>query len=258
MRTLRSLLLLITAFGCAAPAPPPPTVMTGCDLPTERTTIREQDGAVLETWALRLEDVLVDALPGESAFLEYRTAIERDSADLRRPVRDPPRPASEEAAAMWQDEFYNNDLVFNEGVGAVEPISCLDALLFARQAGRYSQLDRPTEFSASVLRRERETHTDLMVVFGAGRSTLVPRDYYGFDVVSDLMTEGWDLWYAIHNHTIKSHRGRLALGMPVPSTNDVQLLRSLSESLGLDSVRVTNGFYTFRASVDELSGMRAP
>lgn len=213
---------------------------------------------MLETWTLKLSDVLVDALPGERAFLEYRAAIERDSANLRRPVRDPPRIGSEAAAAIWRDEYFNNDLVFDEGVGSVEPISCLDALLFARQASRFSQLDRPTEFSASVLRRENWTQTDVMVVFGAGSEMFVPKDFYGFDVVADLLDEGWSYWYAIHNHTIKKNGDRLALGVPVPSTNDVQLLRSLSQSLGLDSVRVTNGFYTFRASVEELGRMRGP
>ena len=254
-----TVLLFLAALGCAAADSPVPeaSVLTGCDLPSQRTTIRAHGGAVLETWTLRLEDVLVDALPGEPAFVEYRAAIERDSADLRRPVQDPPDIGSEAAAAVWRDEFFNNDLVFEEGVGAVEPISCLDALLFARQAGRVSQLDRPTEFSASVLRRADLTHTDLMVVFGAGSEMFVPRDFYGFDVVGDLMDEGWSLWYTIHNHTVKRNGDRLALGVPVPSTNDVQLLRSLSESLGLDSVRVTNGFYTFRASVDKLDRMRS-
>lgn len=226
-------------------------------MPTRRTKVRARDGAVLETWELSLQDVLVEELPGDAAFLEYRAAIERDGADLRRPVQDPPAIGSEAAAAIWRDEFFNNDLVFDEGVGAVEPISCLDALLFARQAGRFSQIDRPTEFSASVLRREGETGTDLLVVFGAGSEMFVPGEFYGFDVVGDLLDDDWSPWYAIHNHTVKRNGDRLALGVPVPSTNDVQLLRSLSESLGLDSVRVTNGFYTFRASVEELDRMRS-
>jgi len=97
-----------------------------------------------------------------------------------------------------------------------------------------------------------------MVVFGAGSEMFVPKEVYGFDVVGDLLDDGWSLWYAMHNHTVKRNGDRLALGVPVPSTNDVELLRSLSESLGLDSVRVTNGFYTFRASVVELGRMRSP
>jgi hypothetical protein len=228
-----------------------------CSMPTGRTTVRAQDGAILEAWDLSLQDVLTDRLPHEPAFLEYRAAIERDSADLRRPVADPPLVDTEELAAIWRDEFFNSDLVFDEGVGSVEPISCLDALLFARQAARISQLEQPTEFSASVLRRDAPEGTRVRVVFAAGSEMFVPRGFYGFDLVGDYQADGWDYWYAIHNHTIQRNGSRLALGVPVPSTSDVQLIRSLAARLGLDSARVTNGFYTFNAAVEELSQFRA-
>lgn len=226
-------------------------------MPTERTTVRAEDGAVLETWELALEDVTTDALPDEAGFLEYRAAIERDGANLRRPVADPPVIDSDELAEIWEAEFFNTDLVFDGGVGSVDPITCLDALLFSRQAGRVSQVTRPTEFLASVLRRETADGTRLLVVFGAGQEMFVPRGFYGFDVVEERLAEGWTFWYAIHNHTTQRNGERLALGVPVPSTSDVQLLRSLHGELGLDSVRVTNGFYTFRATVDDLRAFRA-
>ncbi len=256
-------LLLVALFACA-PDPSPGqgedqglTAQRECRMPTERTTVRAEDGAVLETWELALGDVTTDALPEEPGFLEYRAAIERDGANLRRPAADPPVIDSEELAEIWRDEFFNTDLVFDGGVGSVDPITCLDALLFSRQAGRVSQVSRPTEFSASVLRRETTDGTRLLVVFGAGQAMFVPRGFYGFDVVEEHLTEGWTLWYAIHNHTTQRNGARLALGVPVPSTSDVQLLRSLHGDLGLDSVRVTNGFYTFRAAVDDLSDFRA-
>ena len=227
-----------------------------CMMPTRRTTVREEAGAILETWTFPLADVLTDSLPMEPAFVEYRRAIERDGADVRRPVADPPRIDSEELAEVWRDEFFNNDLVFEEGVGSVEPISCLDALLFARQAGRVSQLEQPTEFMASVLRRDTTEGALVLVFFAAGSEMFVPRGFYGFDVVADHLADGWDFWYAVHNHTIQTNGGLLALGVPAPSTSDVQLVRGLAEDLGLDSARVTNGFYTFRASVDDLAGFR--
>jgi len=228
-----------------------------CQMPIERTTVRAEDGAILETWEILLEDVLTDELPGEPPFLEYRAAIERDGADLRRPVRDPPVTDSDMAAAIWQDEFFNNDLVFDGGVGVVEPISCLDALLFTRQAARLSQLKKPTEFVASVLRREAANGTRLLIVFGAGPDKLVPQGWYGTDLAGEYLNDGWVIWYVIHNHTTQKNQGRLALGAPVPSTNDVQLNRALAGQLGVDSVRVTNGFYTFRASTDDMNQFRA-
>ncbi len=232
-------------------------VASACQMPIERTTVRAEDGAILETWEMSLEDIITDELPGEPPFLEYRAAIERDGADLRRPVRDPPVPGSEAAAAIWRNEFFNNDLVFDGGVGVVEPISCLDALLFTRQAVRVSQLEKPTEFVASVLRREAADGTRLLIVFGAGSDMFVPRGWYGTDLLGDYLNDGWGIWYVIHNHTTKKNGDRLALGVPVPSTNDVQLNRALAVQLGLDSVRVTNGFYTFRASTDDMSQFRA-
>lgn len=233
-------------------------VASACRMPIDRTTVRAESGAILETWEVSLEDVVTDDLPGEPAFLEYRAAIERDGADLRRPVRDPPVTDSEEAAAIWRNEFFNNDLVFDGGVGVVEPISCLDALLFTRQAVRVSQLEKPTEFVASVLRRDAADGTRLLVIFGAGSDMFVPRGWYGTDLAAEYVNDEWSLWYVIHNHTTQKNGGRLALGVPVPSTNDVLLNRALAEQLGLDSVRVTNGFYTFRASTADMSRFRGP
>lgn len=228
-----------------------------CTMPTQRTTVRAQDGAIIETWELSLQDVLTDRLPDEPAFLEYRAAIERDSADVRRPVSARPATDDEAMAAIWRNESFNNYLVFEEGVGSVDPISCLDALLFARQAERVSQIDQPTEFIASVLRNEADSGTELFVVFAAGSEMFVPRGWYGFDLVDDYLSDGWDFWYVIHNHTTQSNGDRLALGSPGPSTSDVQLLRWLGAERGLNSARVTNGFFTFSASMEELSQFRS-
>lgn len=260
-----ALLAAVLAFatGCGSPdeayqfGQADTAVASACRMPDERVTVRAEGSAVVETWEMSLQDVLTGELPGEPAFLEYREAIERDGADLRRPVRDPPVTNSEEAAAIWRDEFFNHDLVFDGGVGVVEPITCLDALLFTRQAVRVSQIERPSEFVASVLRRETPDGTRLLIVFGAGSGGLVPQGWYGTDLVAEYLNEGWGIWYVIHNHTIQRNEDRLALGAPVPSTNDVQLNRALAVQLGVDSVRVTNGFFTHRASTADMSQFRA-
>ncbi len=231
-----------------------------CKLPPDAavTTILQRDDAVLETWAFRLEHVVTQALPDAPVFAAYRAAIERDGADVVRPVADPPIIRTDAEAAMWADEFANNDVVFSGAVGSIDAISCLDALLFVRQAERYSPIDNPTEFLASVLRREAHTGPDLVVVFGAGSGAVLPKDVYGFDVVSRYLADGWSFWYTLHNHPVQRNGELLALGVPAPSTNDVQLSRNLGTSMGLESVRVTNGFYTFSATVDELSALRSP
>jgi hypothetical protein len=261
------LVLMLGAFGCdqateiperrdAATAEGDALAAT-CKMPTDTTIILDRDGAILETWTFRAAEVATAALPEDPAFLAYRAAIERDGANVVRPVADPPTIRTEAEAAMWANEYFNNDLVFSGAVGSIEPISCLDALLFSRQAGRFSQVDKPTEFIASVLRRESSAGPDVAVVFGAGSDTFVPKDVYGFDVVQGYLADGWRYWYAIHNHPVQKNGELLALGVPALSTNDVLLSRNLAADMSLESVRVTNGFYTFNASVAELDELRA-
>jgi hypothetical protein len=196
-------------------------------------------------------------LPEDPGLLAYRAAVRADSADVRRPVSDPPTVETEEAAEVWRNEFHNNDLAYAGEVGVIDPITCLDALLFAEQNARVRQLDQPTEFLASVLRRDSTGAGDVVVVFGAGRELFPPRAVYGFDVVDRFLEQGWTFWYVLHNHTLQRNGERIALGVPVPSTSDVQLARNLAEARGLRSVRVTNGFYTFEASIEEMAEFRA-
>jgi hypothetical protein len=264
-----AMLLLAGTLACVdAPARPPQdrssiastadSPGSACTIPARITTILERDGAILETWTLRLDDVgTATELPNDPAFLAYRAAIERDGAGTLRPVADPPVARTDEEAEVWRHERFNNDLVFSGAVGSITPITCLDALLFSRQASRISQIERPTEFIASVLRREATTGPDLVVVFGAGSEMFPPKHVYGFEVVDRFLADGWSYWYAIHNHTVQRNGDRLALGVPAPSTSDVRLYRSLGKEKGLQSLRVTNGFYTFAASVHELGKLRA-
>ncbi len=254
-------LLLMTCLACdqmpeRTANSPSAIARAACVMPTRVTTVLDRDGAVLEMWSLRLEDVATDALPTDSAFLAFRAAIEKDEANVRHPAADPPVTRSAAEARIWHDEQRNNDVVLAGSVGSIDSITCLDALLFARQASRLSPIDRPTEFLASVLTRTTSTGTDLVVVFGAGPETFPPKSVYGLDVVRRHLAEGWRFWYMIHNHTVRRHGQRLALGIPAPSTSDVSFYRSLGSEMGMDSLRVTNGFYTFRASVEELRMLR--
>jgi len=158
---------------------------------------------------------------------------------------------------MWRDEDKNHELAQSGAVGKIEGITCLDALLFAYQNARVPELTHPTECLASVFRREVEGRSQLAVVFGAGNEMFVPKSVYGFDVVAELVEEGWQYWYGIHNHTLQKNGNRVALGRPGLSTSDVQLVRSLAANRGLMSARVTNGFYTFSVLAEEFSLMRS-
>ena len=229
-----------------------------CMLPTPPDTVRTDGNAVLLVWEFPDDPIYLSfVLPADSAYLAYREAIRADGADLKHPVADEPTPTTDEEAALWSDEHFNGEMARSGEAGIIEPIRCLDALLFAFQHDRVSQLEQPTEFLASVLRKETNGEIRLAIVFGAGEEMFPPKSVYGFDVVDEYRARGWRYWYAIHNHTIQRNVDRLALGTPALSTSDVQLTRNLAAGSGLESARVTNGVYTYSVPSTELDLLRS-
>lgn len=231
------------------------TVEADCVLPSNPTTIFEDRGLVLKVWTFPLEEVhMRPVLPDESGLLAYRATIHAEGAEERSPALHVPPALKDGEADVWRDENFNNHLAYHEGVGSIEPMTCLDALLFAEQNARVPQLERPTEFLASVLRRRVTERDEVVVVFGAGAELFPPASVHGFEIVDEYVAAGWQYWYVLHNHTRQANG---ALGVPVPSTSDVKFARSLAAQRGLERVRVTNGFYSFDATVAEISKFRA-
>ena len=98
---------------------------------------------------------------------------------------------------------------------------------------------------------------DVTIVFGAGSDMFPPKSVYGFEVVDEYIANGWTYSYALHNHTLQRNRDQITLGVPVPSTSDIQFARGQAALRGLESVRVTNGLFTFSARIADLSGFRS-
>ncbi|KYF87139.1 hypothetical protein BE17_05035 [Sorangium cellulosum] len=135
-------------------------------------------------------------------------------------------------------------------------MSCLEALLWERQAERYPMLEHPTEFGAFIVR-------------GGGRARIYfsAADRVGQrlrDVVIDLVTadvrRGGVLVAHLHNHpfllgrapgdrmwTTEATRDDVA-GALAPSATDVQFYRRLRDSIGLPAAWITNGLDTARFS----------
>jgi hypothetical protein len=244
------LLLGLTTPHFGKPAPEAAT----CEWPTAPSPVREDGAAVLLKWEMPYSpDLFGPELPEDLGYSEYRAAVRAAGADLRHPVTDDPPPRSQ----LEADERENWDLARRGEVGRIDPITCLDALLFAYQHRRVSQLTSPTEFLASVLLRETPDGVRVAVVFGAGTEMFPPKSVYGFDVIEELVGDGWEYWYAIHNHTLQSNGDAIALGNPTLSTSDVQLTRGLMRDLGLRFARVTNGVFTFSASPEDVARMRS-
>jgi hypothetical protein len=229
-----------------------------CAFPSDPVTLVDADGAVLKVWSFTLdEDVHTRvALPDDPDLLAYRAAMRGYGGSARTPPLEVPAVLSDAEAKIWEDEAYNNNLVYQGKVGSIVPISCLDALLFAEQNTRLSQLTDPTEFIASVLRRKHSETHEVVVIFGAGSSLFPPKSVYGLDVVADYVGRGWSYWYMLHNHTPQQSGGRVVPGVPAPSMSDIHFAQNLAEKYSLESIRVTNGIYTFSATVDALIGLR--
>jgi len=205
--------------------------------------ILEEDNAVLLRWDM-VDDALWSAsqLPSDSAYQAYRRQIEEAGADQARPQQHVPEHQRDEA--FWARELRNVELAYTTDAGTIRPVRCLDALLFAHQNARVRQLESPTEFLASVLRRTDGEKTRLRVYFGAGDELFPPKTVYGFDQVGHDVNDGWEYVAMLHNHTIQDANGEVRLGVPAPSISDVQLLNGLIERVGLQEAWVTNGIYT--------------
>lgn len=224
-----------------------------CALPSEPVVAREDGPAVLLVWRFPDRPMYeASILPEDDEFLAYRAAVQASGGDIQRPSLDHPEPDTPAEAEVWEIEHYNNEMVYDGRVGRIEPITCLDALFFAYQNARVPQLDEPTEFLVSVLRKDVNGQTWLTAIFGAGDELFPPRSVWGLDVVDEHLADGWRYWYVIHNHTLQRNGEQLKLGVPVPSGSDVQLMRGLVADRALESVRVTNGFYTSIVMADEL------
>jgi hypothetical protein len=236
-------------------AEPGDPIDAACVLPPEVVERVDGPGYVIESWTFPVDPVFErSVLPEDEGFLAYQARFRDAGVVERHPALHLPPPASEEEVGIWRDEELNNDLAYSGQVGAIEPLSCLDALLMARHHARMPQHDAPSEFVASVLRRGPPGSEEWFVIFGAGDAMFPPREATGMELVERLVGEGWRYAVFLHNHTPQANG---ALGVPAPSTSDVRFVRSLAASFGLERVRVTNGFFTYEAAVDELAPLRA-
>ncbi len=254
LRSNGLLLLVLVACVGAQPAPgaDPAASAPRCELP-EPTVLRREGNALLQLWELPAAPVWFgETLPDAPGYLAFRTAIRAAGGDRVRPAADPPQPKDEAEREMWRREDFNAALMYAAG-GVVRPIRCLEAALFALQDARYSELTRPTEFIAHILRRDDR----LRVYFAASDLMFPPKHFYGLEEVAAQVADGWLYWVALHNHTVRLLEGKPALGTPAPSTSDVQLFNGLVKDLGLRELWVTNGMYTGVVSSGNLGLFKA-
>lgn len=251
-----------TASAPAASTPAPATAPSGaatsepvdarCALPATPVVVRQDGGSVLQYWELEDKGPWFEpVLPDDAAYLRYRAVIREAGADVAHPVADEPEPGDAQQRELMRREKLNAELAYSGRAGRIRPIQCLEALLFAYQNNRYSQIDHPTEFLASIVRKDVDGRPVLRVFFSASDTMFPPKSYYGFDEVEKHLAEGWRDWVMMHNHTVQSNQGRVALGAPTLSASDVHLVRNLARDRGLEQARVTNGFYTIEVPASD-------
>lgn len=242
------LILIVVALGQASPFGAHQAIASGrCELPAP-TTVRRDGNSVWEMWDLPATGPWLGSdLPQAPGYVGYRAAIRSAGGDVPQPVADPPKPKDAAERELWRREDLNAALMY-DGTGEVRPVRCLDAALFARQDARYSQLTRPTEFVAHLLRRG----DSLRVYFGATDQMFPPREFQGSSDVARDVAAGWQYWVILHNHTVRTHSGKPALGLPAPSTSDVEFFNALAQRLGLREAWITNGMYTGVVAAERL------
>ncbi len=174
------------AGSSAVGADAPDLVDPNCTFPTAPETALEGQGLVLRVWHFPWDDLYArPTLPVDAAFHTYRAVVRAAGAEELYPPLEVPGGVDGTEADVWRDEAFNNDLAYSGVAGAIDRITCLDALIFAQQNARVPQIERPTEFLASILRRRSEGREEVAVVFGAGDELLPPNSVYGLDIVDD-------------------------------------------------------------------------
>ncbi|MEM9492750.1 MAG: hypothetical protein AAGC55_26615 [Myxococcota bacterium] len=216
-----------------------------CRLVSAPVLVRQQDAAVLQYWEFPLTDSLLEpVLPSDPGLRAYRAAVATAGAAAMKPDLYIPQDIDDNQRSVWERERENVAMAYRGQGGVIRPIHCLESLFFAEQHARYSQLNRGTEFIVSVLRKTIDGQTVIKAYFTAGAAMFPPKQLYSFDEAAADVANGWEFWFVLHNHTFQEFAPSMTLGVPVPSTSDIELSRALVASADLRSIRVTNGFYT--------------
>jgi hypothetical protein len=81
--------------------------------------------------------------------------------------------------------------------------------------------------------------------------------FHRLNEVAIDVAAGWQYWVLLHNHTVRTLNGQPALGVPAPSTSDVQFFGALAADPGLREAWITNGMHTGVVLVENLGQFSA-
>jgi hypothetical protein len=241
---------LLAALALAAAAP---SAAAQCAFPAPPTVLRAEADVLLQFWVLPDRPALHEAtLPHSPALSEFRERIST------RMDTEPRGLLAQQLPHTQGGDAENVRRVLSGEVGAVRPMSCLEALLFATQAERTAGEGRPmhtspTEFLSYLLQRGDTLKVWYYTVDQPGVGGLATLH----EPLRADLAAGWSVLRNIHNHNFFLDREGV-LGGVVPSATDVQYLRNMSATLGPLHVSITNGFHTLDLTPTELARLSGP
>ena len=270
MRAIVCAVLLSLASACAATGPT--RAATACVLATPPQVITVADPSpdeLHELFELKDTPEWWAPAPVDGARARYQAALVARLGDAKavEPLALLARQRAVHAGLPGElsREAENIDALTRGEVGRIGPATCLEWLLFARQAARFPMLERPTEFSAYVLRGQGRLR---VYMSGADRVGGRLRGEVSDRVVTDVAA-GYAPVAHLHNHPFMFDRTpgdrtwataenmQDIAGALAPSLTDVQLYRAMRAHFGLLGAWVTNGLDTARYSAADFDRLSA-
>jgi len=224
----------------------PSIASTECKFSSSPQPQKLTETSWLYTWQEEFSTTLLEyELPTAEIFRTYRKLISKrintDQVELLKRQRDKFIHAFGAEAALP----YNQ--ILEERIGKVLPIRCLDALLLQQHLMLQSELLKPTEFTALVLRKGTEIRLYQLI----GQHVSPP----GIENVAPLLDadlkSGWSLTTHLHNHPffLENLPKADVAGTIIPSGTvggggDLREYEKLKKAYGLSEAWITNGFHT--------------
>jgi hypothetical protein len=259
---LLATLAVILATACAGRhgATSTPAATHECRWPVQPVVLRQAADTVYQSWTYEAGQLPERAdpsrLPALSAFLDtVRTRV--GALDARAMLQRQVAFYAAQPDSDSQGEAENGRLVLSGAVGTLRPASCLEALLVEAQAARFPMASHPTEFHAIVMERTDGATRQVRVYFAGSSAPWPPKINPLLERVAADRGAGWRAVAHLHNHPFLFASGGDIAGANAPSISDVQFWRWLRDDYGIESARVTNGFFTFEAPAAAFGRLRA-
>lgn len=144
---------------------------------------------------------------------------------------------------VTQGNLKNSKLIRDGDVGQIRKINCIESLLFEYQAQRSPMLEKPSEFLAYFLVRDRPQGKNIRILYYTINQPGIGSLSVSHANLRKFVTEGWKVKMSLHNHNFDMTKPNY-LGGVAPSSSDVQAYLGEKLEFQLEFALITNGFDT--------------